>query len=351
MAHEEEAKQGQPFGFPSEEEIGRLTDQRFQKIRQERALDTAEGEVIAQREFGEGSLGRVSEERGEEVQDLISRRRQQADVADATARGERVSPAEEAAQRALDIQAQTSLRQLKGQLGAQGIKGGVNILRQSEVLGGRQQAEASLQAQLANQRFSQQQQALSGLESTISGARGEEFAREQENQRRSLQERLGRITLPLQFAQAGALERSSASQEIRSAAQTQAQLQAQQQSQNTADREANKTAPSGKIICGELHRQGWISADVYAGDLEYSKGVDFETKQGYLFLATPIVRMMQVSKFATVVTYILANGWATEMAFKVGKVKKGSLIGKIMLHAIAPLCRGIGKLVNKLGVA
>lgn len=347
-----ESGTGQPFGFPSEEEIGRLTQQRFQLIRQQREQDTAEGEVIAQREFGEGSLGRVSEERGEEVQDLISRRRQQADVADATARGERVSPSEEAAQRALDIQAQTSLRQLRGQLGAQGIKGGVNLLRQSEVLGGRQQAEASLQAQLANQRFGQQQQALGGLESTISGARGEEFAREQENQRRSLQERLGRITLPLQFAQSGALERASASQEIRSAAQTQAQLQAQQQSQATADKQASKSAPKpGTIICGELHRQGWLSDEIYTGDVEYAQRVDFDTLRGYRYLAEPIVRMMKVSKFVTFAAYLVANGWATEMAFRMGRTQKGSLIGKILLKTLAPVCQRVGKFLNKFGVA
>ena len=349
-----EDKRNRPFGLPSEDELTALTEKRFLQIREQRAQDVKEGDIIAQREFGEGALGRVSEDRSEEVADLISRREQQADIADATARGERVSPVEEAAQRALDIQAQTSLRQLRGQLGAQGIKGGVNLLRQSEVLGGRQQAEASLQAQLAQQRQGQQEIALSGLESAIGGAREDEFTRQQENQKRALQERLGRITLPLQFAQLGATERSAASQEIRASAQTRAQLRAQVRAQATADKAANVSpAESGgiSIICGELNRQGLLSDEIYSGDLEFAKTIDLNTLKGYWHIATPIVKMMKVSKFITFAAYVIANGWATEMAFRVGKAKRGSLIGKILLKTLAPMCQRIGKFITKLGVA
>lgn len=339
-----------PFGFPTEEEFARMTAERFKQIRAQREQDLAEGEKVAQREFSEGSLGRVGAERSADVQDIIARRRAQADLSGEVLRGERVDPAEEAAQKALDIQSQTSLRQLRGQLGAQGIRGGANIQRQAEVLQGRNLAEAQLQAQLAQQRTSAQQAALSGLESSVVGAEASELARSQENQKRALQERLGRITLPQQFAQAGSLERAAASSEIRSAAQAQAQIAAQKESAETARISAEKDPPSGgKIICGELHRQGLISDEVYAGDLAYSVNVRPETKAGYIFLATPIVEMMRVSKVATVVTCFIASGWAQEMAYRTGYVSKGSIVGKALILAIEPLCNFVGKLRRLVG--
>lgn len=341
-----------PLGLPSEEELQRLTDEEFQRVRAARALDIAEGQRVAQEEFAEGSLGRFEETRTPGAEEVIARRRALAEEA-----GD-VETQREAAQRQLDIQAQTQLRQLKGELGAQGVRGGINLEQQTEVLGGRQQAEAQLQGTLAAQRFGQQQAAISGLETSILSAEESEFQRRLANERRSLQERLGRTVLPLQFAQLGATERATAAATVRSAAQTRTQTALAQEEAETQRILAEKPAQpatvvqsGGKIICGELYRQGLLDETIYMGDLKYAESVDLETKIGYWYWATPLVELMKVSPFVTQVTKVIATGWATEMAYRAGYVKQGSWIGKALTVTAEPLCRFIGKYLKAFKVA
>lgn len=339
--------------LPSEAEFTRLTEEQFQRIRQQRQEDIAEGEAVAQREFGEGTLGREDVARTEDVADVIARRKALADQAANT------QAQKEASQRALDIQSQKNLRQIKGELGSQGVRGGINIESQLESLGGREQAEALLTTNLAQQQFAQQQASLSGLETSVLSAEEGEAQRRLTNERRALQERLGRTVLPLQFAQLGATERATAAADVRSAAQTRLQAGQAQEELEIARLQAGQPAQpatvvqqsGGKIICGELYRQGLLEEVIYRGDLEYAKGVDLETKIGYITLATPLVELMRVSPFVTAVTRVIATGWATEMAYRAGYVNQGSFIGKALTVTAEPFCKLIGTYLKALKVA
>jgi len=368
--------------FPTEEELRASAQKRFMDIRQQQELDRAAAQQQAQQVFGEGSLGRVEQGRAPEVANILALQGQQATsgaagLEAAAARRQQTiaeggrDPAfqqiEEAAQRAQDVQTQTSLRQLRGDLGAQGVRGGVNIQRQLQTLGGANLAESQLQAQLAQARLGRvseaeaaeeglqrsiAQQRASGLQQAGQGlfqARAEEAARAETNTQRALQERLGRLQLTESRAQAGTLERAAATQEVSSQAQLQAQLEQANIANKIALIEANKPPAqttvhdSGKIICTELHRQGYLSDEVYQGDCLYSVRVPLETKIGYWFLASPLVKRMPTSKALTLLALPIGKAWATEMAHRVGKSEKGSILGRLVSWIGEPLCNLVGR--------
>lgn len=95
------------------------------------------------------------------------------------------------------------------------------------------------------------------------------------------------------------------------------------------------------VICTELHRQGFMPADVYALDQEYGTQLakhDPAVYAGYIRLATPVVRLMKKSRLFTRLVWVLAKPWAEEMAHQMGK-GKGSLLGKAIMAVGYPLCR------------
>ena len=69
------------------------------------------------------------------------------------------------------------------------------------------------------------------------------------------------------------------------------------------------------------------------------KHIDDETYYGYLSLCEPIARLMHKSKLFTMIVKPFAKGFAYEMASRMDKNIKGSIIGKIILEAGKPLCR------------
>lgn len=96
----------------------------------------------------------------------------------------------------------------------------------------------------------------------------------------------------------------------------------------------------GTIICTELHRQGLISKKLLNLDHEYRvKFVDKEVYDGYLILAKPVVRWMQLSKIVTKVITPFAKAWAYEMASKIDTKRNGNILGKIINFIGQPICR------------
>lgn len=374
--------------FPTEEELRASAQQRFADIRRQQELDRAAAQPQAQQVFGEGKLGRVQEGRAEEVANILGQTGQLATSgtgaleALAARRGATIAaggqdPAfrqiEEAATRAQDIQTQTGLRELRGELGAQGVRGGINLQRQLQTLGGGQAAQGNLQAQLAQARLarvSEAEAAQEGLQQNILAQRGqlaqqaagtlfqaraEEAGRAETNVQRALQERLGRLQLTEARAQAGTLERAAASQEVTA----QAQLRAQLEQANIANRvaliqaqkpPAKTEVKGGKVLCTELSRQGLISKEILAADLEYAKSVPIETKVGYWIWAKPLAEKCKTSKILTYMALPFVKAWATEMAYQVGKHEKGSVLGKIMLKTFEPACNLLGRALLKFNL-
>jgi len=372
----------------SADQLRSETQRRFQDIRGQQDLDRAAAQRQAQEVFGEGSLGRVEEGRAGEVSDLLNIGRQQLDTGasgldEAIARRRQTISTGgqdpsfqrigEAARRAQDVQTQTSLRQLRGELGSQGVRGGINLQQQLGTLGRANLAESQLQGQLAQARLArlseaesaeeglqrsridQQRGALAAQASGIERARSEEAGRVATNVQRSLQERLGRLQLVEGAAQRGVLERSAAAQEVGSEAQLQSQREAAAESNRIALIQANKPAAApvqqgGKVLCTELCDLGLLDPYLLEADLLYATTISPITKVGYWIWAKPLAESLRTSPILTKVVTPFVRAWATEMAYKVGYVRKGSILGKLMTVTCEPACYLLGKTLLALNL-
>jgi hypothetical protein len=111
--------------------------------------------------------------------------------------------------------------------------------------------------------------------------------------------------------------------------------------------EDSEGGEGSKVICGELHRQGLMSDEVYQGDLDYQeKYVDEHTKDGYLLWAIPVSRLMRRSRVMTQVARPFATAWAEEMAYRANGTGSGNVFGAIILLTIAPICTLVGKIAG-----
>jgi hypothetical protein len=95
---------------------------------------------------------------------------------------------------------------------------------------------------------------------------------------------------------------------------------------------------AGTVICTELHRQGIMSDELYAKEVEFGKTVDPIVMLGYTFLATPIVKIMQKSKLCTTLCSYPAMAWARDMA------GDENILGSLLFMFGVPLCYFVGKL-------
>lgn len=94
----------------------------------------------------------------------------------------------------------------------------------------------------------------------------------------------------------------------------------------------------GTVICTELYRQGIMSDELYAKEVEFGKTVDPIVMLGYIFLATPIVKIMQKSKLCTTLCSYPAMAWARDMA------GEENIVGSLLFMFGVPLCYFVGKL-------
>ena len=92
------------------------------------------------------------------------------------------------------------------------------------------------------------------------------------------------------------------------------------------------------VICTELHRQGIMSDELYAKEVEFGKTVDPIVMAGYTFLATPIAKIMQKSKLCTTLCKYPAMAWARDMA------GEENILGSLLFIFGVPLCYFVGKL-------
>ena len=102
----------------------------------------------------------------------------------------------------------------------------------------------------------------------------------------------------------------------------------------------------GTVICTELHRQGYMDLATYAKDADYGRYIEAEyphIMEGYQFLATPIVSLMQKSKLFTKIVSYPALKWARHIAGE-----ENSVIGCLAINVGQPICGVVGKLIMKL---
>lgn len=184
-------------------------DELLKSARKARGEDLAEGRKRGEAEFGEGSLGRVDAQRAAEISDVLARRQQQL---------QGYTPEE---QNALKSQAlggvqkaqQLAQRQLMGQLGQSGLRGGARggALGQLAQQGLQQQAQVG--QNLFTNQINQRRDALNQYQGALQGARADELARQQFNIGQTGKEKLGRLQTEMGFGQLGLGERSAVGQQ------------------------------------------------------------------------------------------------------------------------------------------
>jgi hypothetical protein len=109
---------------------------------------------------------------------------------------------------------------------------------------------------------------------------------------------------------------------------------------------ASQASMFGKVLCTELHRQGYMSNELYAKDADYGVEVGLLRPHvviGYHLWAKPVVKLMEVSPlFTKVISYPVLK-WAKHIA---GEEK--SLFGYFAQYVGETFCGVLGKIVIKL---
>ncbi len=97
-------------------------------------------------------------------------------------------------------------------------------------------------------------------------------------------------------------------------------------------------AGSGKIICGELYRQGYLSEELWRADNKYATEYVSEKTIGlYHLWAQPIVNLMKVSSVATEIVKPFGLAWAEHMAYLEGTSQTDSFLGAALHNIFLPI--------------
>jgi hypothetical protein len=98
----------------------------------------------------------------------------------------------------------------------------------------------------------------------------------------------------------------------------------------------------GTFLCSELYRQGLMPDEIYKADAEYGKTVNQTVYKGYAVWARPLAEKMKTSKLLTALAKPIVNGWAQNMARRMGVQAKFSFWGAVAEVIGAPVCFLIG---------
>jgi len=368
---------------------------RIEEARLQREQDREAGAARGLEQIPEGVLGRVSEELDPEYLRLLEERkgfaegvsidetmqkqkdditRTDADYQKMISAREMDSPEVKAARESalLNIQRGTAgqLRNARGAaaqggyasggaeaaMGAEAMRASTNARAQLErdLLITNQSAKESLIKEGANRRATNINQLanlqLGGIaaedavraraEAMQQSKSDRELSRQLYNQDAMSSELFGRLGVEETGVQMGVMERGGLRSELISEAGQTESARHSREMERIQEIEANKPPPSGggKIICGVLHKKGYLSNKVYRGDLAYAKRVNPRIVKGYHLWAKLWVKGMEKSPLFTKVTSWLGKAWAQEMAYRVGYVKKGSVLGKFLSWWGEPLC-------------
>lgn len=103
------------------------------------------------------------------------------------------------------------------------------------------------------------------------------------------------------------------------------------------------------VICTELHRQGYLTNEVFFLDNLYGKTkVSQDTLRGYHFWAIPLTRQMKKSKVITAIVALFAKSWALEMSHRIEPTKyKPHYFGKLVCFLGVPGCELLGKYLRE----
>lgn len=103
------------------------------------------------------------------------------------------------------------------------------------------------------------------------------------------------------------------------------------------------------VICTELHRQGFMPDEIREADEEFGRMISMtspETMIGYHYWAIPIVNLMKKSNLFSRIVWFVAKPWAYQMAYEMGAVSKGNLVGKALMRLGILISKSIGKIIT-----
>jgi hypothetical protein len=104
----------------------------------------------------------------------------------------------------------------------------------------------------------------------------------------------------------------------------------------------------GRVICTHFFRKGMLDRATWRADLEFTfRYLSPTTVRGYQFWAIPYVRLMRRSPLAERLMYPVAKYRARELAHRMGRSPRGSLLGKVFRLVFEPACFCIGCFVGE----
>jgi len=180
------------------------------RLREQRTIDLDRGLERGKKMFGDGSLGRVNEERSDDMKDIVRRKKQ---IADEGLGAEAFQAARDARTRALQRMEQMQLRNLKSSQGARGVSGGSAQAQLIDLMGDQGQARIASEQDLLLEDAGFKQQALNDLEGSIGTVEAGELARQKFNLDRVNREKFGQMTTQFGEATIGAADRGAISAE------------------------------------------------------------------------------------------------------------------------------------------
>ncbi len=124
-----------------------------------------------------------------------------------------------------------------------------------------------------------------------------------------------------------------------SSVSTSVESSAKAESKPKAESEVKK----GKILCGELYRQGKLSKQVFVADLKHSlryRGTPVQL--GYWTTFGPLVDLMARSPVATDLAQPFIEGWAEHMAYEEGVIAEDNYLGWLVAGIGVPWSYGVG---------
>ncbi|MBA5775650.1 hypothetical protein H2509_00765 [Stappia sp. F7233] len=100
----------------------------------------------------------------------------------------------------------------------------------------------------------------------------------------------------------------------------------------------------GRVVCGELYRQGYLSREIYAANLcHYKLHARPEAARAYHAWAKPYVRLMRRSQLATALIRPLATVWSYQMAYEMGVAVRAPRFGWTITRVLIALHTLVGR--------
>lgn len=105
---------------------------------------------------------------------------------------------------------------------------------------------------------------------------------------------------------------------------------------------------TGKIICAEYAKIGWLPKEILAADLAYqAKYASIETVKNYLTWAVYVVPLVRDSRFIRALYWPITKNWAYQMAYRMGVVEKPPFAGALIEKTLRSVSNLIGSTIRK----